>query len=97
MLLALASRRQAPPSSTSTQRPGKRLPVKAGIQTLCTPFFTVYRCARLSEIEVQLCRLTWFKRRIIDGSLRGTIHNQRQLGKCPARDFQNVTTVLICF
>jgi hypothetical protein len=32
-------------------------------------FLYGYRSARLSEIEVQLCRLTWFKRRIIDGSL----------------------------
>ena len=40
-VLALASAAQAPPSSTSTQRPGKRLPVNAGIQTLCIPFFTV--------------------------------------------------------
>jgi len=75
MLLALAFAAQPPPSSTSTQRPGKRLPVKAGIQTLCTPFFTVTDARVLSEIEVKLCRHTWFKRRIIDGSLQGTIHN----------------------
>jgi hypothetical protein len=34
MLLALASAAQAPPSSTSTQPPGKRLSVNAGIQTV---------------------------------------------------------------
>src|SRR5262249_5437097 len=33
-------------------------------------------CARLFELKIQLCRFTWFERRIIDGSLQGPIHNQ---------------------
>jgi len=56
-----------------------------------------YRCTRLSEIEVKLCRLTWFKRRIIDGSLQGTIYNQCYPVTARRETFQNVTTVLICF
>ena len=60
-------------------------------------FLYGYRCARLSEIEVQLCRLTWFKRRIIDGSLQGTIHNQCHSVSARRETFENVTTVLICF
>jgi len=35
-----------------------------------------YGHARLFELKIQLCRFTWFERRIIDGSLHGTIHNQ---------------------
>ena len=60
-------------------------------------FLYGYRCARLSEIEVKLRRLTWFKRRIIDGSLQGTIHNQCHSVNARRETFQNVTTVLICF
>ena len=51
----------------------------------------------MSEIEVQLCRLTLFKRRIIDGSLQGTIHNQCHSVSARRETFENVTTVLICF
>jgi hypothetical protein len=51
----------------------------------------------LSEIEIKLCRLTWFKRRIIDGSLQGPIHNQCHSVSAPRETFENVTTVLICF
>src|SRR6266404_3567441 len=35
-----------------------------------------YGRARLFELKIQLCRFTWFERRIIDGSLQGAIHNQ---------------------
>src|SRR5436305_7930598 len=35
-----------------------------------------YGCARLFELKIQVCRFTWFERRIIDGSLHVTIHNQ---------------------
>src|SRR5882724_12575028 len=44
------------------------------------PMFTFrygYGHARLFELKIQVCRFTWFERRIIDGSLHGTIHNQR--------------------
>ena len=34
-----------------------------------------YRCARLSKIEVKVCRLTWFKRRII-GQLVSLAENE---------------------
>ena len=44
----------------------------------------------------KLCRLTWFKRRIIDGSLQGTIHNQCHSVSARRETFENVTTVLIC-
>src|SRR6266480_4575834 len=43
------------------------------------PMFTFrygYERAPLFELKIQLCRITWFERRIIDGSLHGTIHNQ---------------------
>src|SRR4030095_12368631 len=43
------------------------------------PMFTFgygYGRARLFELKIQLCRFTWFERRIIDGSLHGAIHNQ---------------------
>lgn len=43
------------------------------------PMFTFrygYGRARLFELKIQVCRFTWFERRIIDGSLHGTIHNQ---------------------
>jgi hypothetical protein len=60
-------------------------------------FLYGYGCARLSKIEVQLCRLAWFKRRIIDGSLQGTIHNQCHSVNARRETFENVTTVLICF
>ena len=60
-------------------------------------FLYGYRCTCLSKIEVQLCRLTWFKRRIIDRSLQGTIHNQCHSINARRETFENVTTVLICF
>ena len=59
-------------------------------------FLYGYKCARLSEIEVKLCGLTWIKHRIIDGSLNGTIHNQCHSVSARCEIFQNVTTVLIC-
>src|SRR4029450_7255135 len=59
-------------------------------------FLYGYRSVRLSEIEVKLCRLTWFKHRIIDGSLQRTIHNQCHSVSARREIFQNVTTVLIC-
>ena len=43
------------------------------------PMFTFrygYVRARLFELKIQLCRFAWVERRIIDGSLHGTIHNQ---------------------
>ena len=43
------------------------------------PMFTFgygYGRARLFDLKIQLCRFTWFERRIIDGSFHGTIHNQ---------------------
>src|SRR5215475_13797494 len=43
------------------------------------PMFTFrygYGRAGLFELKIELCRFTWFERRIIDGSLHGTIHNQ---------------------
>src|SRR6478672_8747178 len=43
------------------------------------PMFTFgygYGRARLFEFKIQVCRFTRFERRIIDGSLRGAIHNQ---------------------
>jgi hypothetical protein len=42
-------------------------------------------------------RLTWFKRRIIDGSLQGTVHNQCHSVNASRETFQNITTLLICF
>ena len=35
-----------------------------------------YGRARLFELKIQVCRFTWFERRIINGTLHGTIHNQ---------------------
>src|SRR6476661_76868 len=61
------------------------------------PSFYRYGCARLSETKVKLCRLTWFKRRIIDRSLQGTLHNQCHSVTARHEIFQTVTTVLICF
>ena len=52
------------------------------------PVFTFrygYGSARLFDLKIQPCRFTWFERRIIDGSLHGTIHNQSP-GNCLPRD-----------
>src|SRR4029077_11625250 len=56
-----------------------------------------YRCARLSGIEVKWRRLTWFRPRIIYGSLQGPIHNQCHSVSARRETVENVTTVLICF
>ena len=34
------------------------------------------RRAFVCEIKIQLCRLTWFDRRVVDGGLHGPIHHQ---------------------
>ena len=56
-----------------------------------------YGRARLFELKIQLCRFTWFQRRIIDGSLHGTIHNQCHSVLACRETLKTVTAVFIRF
>src|SRR5262245_47298659 len=64
------------------------------------PMFTFrygYRHARLFELKIQVCRFTWFERRIIDGTLNGTIHNQCHPVLACRETLEIVTAVYIRF
>jgi hypothetical protein len=56
-----------------------------------------YGRARLFELKIQLCRFIWFERRIINGSLHGTIHNQCHPVIACRKTLQTVTAVYIRF
>ena len=96
MLLALASRRPRPAVINFNPAAWQTTSRKCRYPNPVYTFLYGYGCARLSEIEVQLCRLTWFKRRIIDGSLHGATHNQCHSVSALRETFENVMTVLIC-
>jgi hypothetical protein len=60
-------------------------------------FLHGYRCPSLREIKIQLCRLTCFDCRVVDGSLHGAIHDQCHPVIACRETFQTVMTFCICF